>query len=212
MVFDDILGKATAYLPNSFCCVLYKDEPLGIFFVILEFDPDGQSVIIISNGARKSHIITNKTIKDYEFISPPLGNFFLPESGYFRYVERIPRRMWRVGVTSNNVTQPNIFRHNPKTIIEGLTTILEKNYSNFHDATKISKETGGIVPFTRKYAVSNGKILLYAGEEVGVIKNGMVSVNTSRSAFFHQQNIGSLCNLTFFSTPMREINYDEEDL
>lgn len=201
MIFENLQGKGPGYLNRSYCRLIRKGEDLGVCYVVADM-----GVVVATNNTKE--FVIRKDVQDYEFLTPKLGNVYIPEV-FSAYVRRIPSRNWRVGLTTNNITHEILLHHRKDQIITSLNRVERNEYPSFQEALRRGKKE--YTPFSLRYAVFDN-CLYYMGERLGVINNTRVKVTTDYAAGFHDRVIGSLTGLTFWAEDYRQIDYEGEDV
>lgn len=176
MLFTGVNDKANNYLNKVFVHIKHNSGELdGIFYT-----ETGDGKIRVYNEDALQCEISNKDIKNFEFLSPPLGYINLPD--YAEFLVRLPSRNWKAGICRSN-SRANCFRdYTPRTIIPALTKILEQDYPTFKQASEKTRLTA----FSDSYAVE-GRKLFFMGQYLG--NHGSVSFQSRSTLAAHKNNL-----------------------
>jgi hypothetical protein len=220
MIFSSVAEKGGRYLHGSYCLT---EDPKGNRFIALIQEEGGNEVSIHrldEKGGLKRNLIRGTGLNKYSFSTPPLG--YLPgpypgETRWWSYIQRIPRRAWKVGVTSRNVNDNTIMMRDVEGCLWSLSHRLYRDYPSFQDCIRQDKSgKGDAFAFSKNYAIRN-KHLIYKGKYTSPVVNVMgqkyIEVSDPRLAAFHRDNLNQLTGeLEVRLRARTEINPLEDDV
>jgi hypothetical protein len=154
--------------------------------------------------------------RDWEFKSPPSG--YIPLSSHASiYLERVPKRMWKVGLCRQN-TEPNKFfvEWELPHVIRAVDRLHTKNfyYATIEEASQVAntKKTGYLA-ISPRYAVDN-RFLYFRNRPIGEInrKNGTIlALENPELTRLHSKVLDSKLGGYYFVTK-DVLNSGKEDL
>lgn len=161
----DSVRDANLYLHGSI--VRWKDK-----FVYVSSVGDGMIAKCYEVGLRRDGLqdgADHKVLVDELDLTPAkLGYTLDKNSGRTYFIERIPTRAWRQGLTQQNCKAKGQHRFRmPDMNSRFMLDILKGRYPSINKASRIAKKKRYEVPFHRLFTIDENRIVRYKTQVVG---------------------------------------------
>ena len=154
----DTVRDADFYLKGGI--VKYKGEPVYIMRVMLEF--------VARIYRIRDQNVSEAPVRDLDLTPFPLGYFFDQPTQRSFYIERMPIRKWKVGLTSENmkfrnsvyafpIPDPSLRLHN----------MIQPTYRPLKESFAIAAIGQVEMPFSRRFSVDYQRAVRYKTDVVG---------------------------------------------
>lgn len=158
----DSVDDAQLYLASSI--LRHKDDFIYVSNVRSMTNVDCWSI------KKRKEVTLKLTDIDYSTIN--LGYYYDRELGKLLYLERMPSRTWRQGLTSNNVVARGGRRfHLPNVTSRAMQDLLVPKYLKFKPALEEAVMKRREVAFNRRFSIDSDSILRYKTKPIGEYRN-----------------------------------------
>lgn len=196
-----------SYTKDSICAINRNN---GTGNIVGYVHADGPQIHIHTQNGD----LTVSAANEYEFKTPDLGYIQLGNKAY--YVQRQPKRMWKVGLTSRNTNYPQIFAKGIPPLVQAFQKLSNREFAPLNSIIGKLRNNDTSFCISRRYAVKRGG-LLYRDEQVAEfsVKNKTLVFDDEYSLDFHRNNIISLGFGEYDfqakkSVSFRDYNYDTD--
>ena len=150
---------------------------------VTEVDSDGIAYVDIG-GNMKTFPYESLDLSPLE-----LGYVYSPKNDRTYFIERMPSRQWRQGLTSDNTTDRLGSYLEFNTRMDYMNRIVKGRFPHVNRALRLARKTGKSIPFSRDYVISDNGYVFFKTIRVGSFDKKTMKFSLLDNYFFLEREL-----------------------